>query len=1255
MKLWTVLPVLGVLLPGAEAQFARVPLFFEPGPGGFLAHTAGGVVELTADSVRGPAALRLEGARQSARMEGRERLTSQSHYLIGNDPKKWRTHVPNYARVRIRDAWPGIDVVYYGNRRGLEFDFVVAAGADPSRIRFVAERGILRDPVIYQDSASGRETVAGHYIRRGSRVTFELAAYDHRRPLVIDPVIEYSTALGGGAADSGNAIAVDDRGAAYVFGVTYSGNFPVTNAFQPATSPGRHLFVAKLAPGGGALEYSTYLGGTTLSANAYPGDFAGGIAVDASGSAYLTGTTGALDFPIAGPAPLQKTFVSFGSDGFAARLSADGSALVYSTFLGSNQGNGGGSRVAVDRAGNAYLTGLANSNNFPLVNPMPTPPLGQFGGQLLYMVKLRPDGTALYSTFLGSRSASPSGIAADNDGNAYVTGSAGFTDFPLVNPLQSAPGSPNSPFVAKLNSDGSALIYSTYLGGSSGNDRTTAIAADASGNAYVTGTTNSANFPTANPLQASIAGTAVYKSTDGGVTSSKSDAGLPGGATSVAVDPTNPSTLYATVSGAYGPWLYRSTDAGGSWVYVTNANAFVLDPATSGTLYIVQGSALLKSTDAGATWTKLNGVPGSVLAMVVDPRNPSTVYVGSGGAQDRDGVYKSSDGGASWTPVFVGKMHGVRFLAIDPWTSTVYVHIGGGPANSGAVSIPAFQRSTDGGQTWSPVPNLPANTYPSGMAFDPGNPGTFYILAFPGILKSTDGGQSFTSYTVGANVSALTLAVDPMNPGTLYAATDKGVYKSIDGGQSWNPTAIIGSVNAIAIDPSSNVYASESIQPDAFVAKLNPRGSALVYSTFLGGTGADSATAIAVDGAGTAYVAGSTFSTDFPVKNALPPSLSSVGNQFLTKLDPSGSSLVYSTGFNAAINGLAADSTGAVYVTGSTNSTDFPTQNAVQAFTTGTFFRSSDGGSTWTSGTSGDAFTSSIVHLALDPQNPTQIFAQTQSNVYRSTDGGGTFRKLNLHMPPPVPTILSIAVDPLASTTLYAGTGTGSDFGVYKSTDDGQSWSRIGAISLVNALAVSPGSSSTLFAATDSGLWKSTDGGANWTQSGAFSPVYTVIFDPQNSQTLYASAAFDGVFKSTDGGAHWTPINTGFPNAGGPAAKVLAVDPVNHSVLYAAGRDGIFRSVNGGANWSAIDAGLRVRQGFWVSAFAIDPVTPSTLYAGLDNGGLYKSTDGGASWTATGLTLPTVSAIAVDPSNPARVFAGAYFNPSDGFITKIVK
>jgi len=1243
MKQRPVLVVLGILLPfalTAAPSVARLPLSFEPDRDHFGAEAAGGRLELTANSVSGRVSLRLEGARHPGRIEGVQRLASQSHYLLGNDPAQWRRHVPNYARVRVRDAWPGIDVVYYGTRNALEFDFVVSAGADPSRIQFVTEGGHLRDPVIYQQTPGGRRLVTGRYTRRGSHVAFRLAAYDRRRPLVIDPVIEYATALGGGAADTGVSIAVDDSGAAYVLGTAYSGNFPVTHALQSQSTPGRHLFVAKLAPGGGTLEYSTYLGGTIA-------EFASGIAVDGAGSAYLTGSTNSPDFPIAGPAPLQKTILpNFGSNGFAARLSADGSALVYSTFLGAGAGNG--PRLAVDRSGNAYLAGTASPMNFPLVKAMSVPP--PFGASM-YMVKLRPDGTAVYSTFLAGQGVSPAGIAADMNGAAYITGMTGFgatPSFPLVNPLQSTPRSPNSPFVAKVKADGSALVYSTYLGGSE-NDQATGIAVDAAGNAYITGMTNSGDFPTVNAWQPRLAGAAMYKSTDGGVTSSRSDANLAGGATNVAADTRNPATLYATVSGSYGQtWLYRTTDAGGSWRYLTNVTTFALDPTTSGTLYAGAGRSVMKSTDAGATWTKLYDGPASeVRALAVDPLKPMTIYAGYGGGADTDGVYETVDGGATWMPVYVGSMHGVRFLAINPMDSTVYVMTG-----MGFTSSPQrLQRSSDGGQTWSAVSNL-SNVFPYGMAFDPSNPATFYVFESGVFFKTTDGGQTFTTHSLSANFNYPgSMAIDPANPNTLYVATSRGVYKSIDGGQNWNATAIIGGVNAVAVDASSNVYACEGIQPDAFVAKLNPQGTALVYSTFLGGSAADSATAIAVDGSGSVYVAGSTSSADFPVKNPSQPL--SAGNQFLAKFDPSGSSLIYATPLNSTVISLAVDSSGAVYLTGQTSQTDFPTKNPVQTFTTGTFFQSSDGGRTWTSTTSGDAFTASIQHLGLNAQNPSQVFAQTQTNIYRSMDGGASFSKLFLHPPPPLPNILSLALDPRTPTTLYAGTGSGSDFGVYQSTDNGQSWSDLGSLSMVNALAVSPASSSVLFAATDYGLMMSTDGGAGWAQSGSFYNVYTVIFDSQNPQTLYASTAFDGVFKSVDGGANWTAINTGFPNAGGPAAKCLAVDPSNHSVIYAAGRDGIFRSANSGANWTAIDGGLRVRQGYWVSAFAVDSTTPSTLYAGLDSGGLYKSTDGGATWNVTALSLPTISDIAVDPHNSNHILAAAYFNPYDAFVMKI--
>src|SRR5712691_13306905 len=230
----------GVLFGGPS--LARVPLSFEPGVRNseFVAHAGGlSVVLSPAGAAIGQGSMRLIGARGGAPATPEERLPGYSNYLIDRDPRKWRTHVPNYGRVRYHNVYPGIDVVYYGNPRELEFDFVVAAGADPRRIQLALSTPDLRIrlPRVYQSDHS----VEGRAMRRGARVTFELAAYDRSRPLVIDPVLSYAAIFGGGGSDEGRAIAVDSTGAAYVVGNAFDGNFPVVKG-----KPGRFSFLAKL-------------------------------------------------------------------------------------------------------------------------------------------------------------------------------------------------------------------------------------------------------------------------------------------------------------------------------------------------------------------------------------------------------------------------------------------------------------------------------------------------------------------------------------------------------------------------------------------------------------------------------------------------------------------------------------------------------------------------------------------------------------------------------------------------------------------------------------------------------------------------------------------------------------------------------------------------------------------------------------------------------------------------------------------------
>jgi hypothetical protein len=461
--------------------------------------------------------MRMVGASPAPEVEGLDALPGKSHYFIGNDPKKWRTGVPSFAKVRYAGIYPGIDLVFHGSQRRLEYDFVVAPSADPEVIRLawkgakrleVDSRGELvlhvpggkvdhRAPVVYQVIDGSRREIQGSYVLRGKdEVGFRVAAYDRRRPLVIDPVLIYSTYLGGSDADWGWAIAVDGAGNAYVTGYTYSTNFPTASPLQGAYGGGScDVFVSKLNALGSALIYSTYLGGSDA-------DKGRGIAVDGAWNAYVTGSTSSANFPTV--SPLQAA--NAGSmDAFVAKLNAAGSALVYSTYLGGSS-NDSGQGIAVDGSGNALVTGQTQSSNFPTASPLQA---GYAGYGDVFVSKLNAAGSALvYSTYLGGGSVDGGyGIAVDASGNAYITGQTRSTDFPTASPLQAANAGFYDAFVSKLNAAGSALVYSTYLGGGNAEDGDS-IAVDGAGNAYVTGFTLSTDFPTASPLQAANAGSA---------------------------------------------------------------------------------------------------------------------------------------------------------------------------------------------------------------------------------------------------------------------------------------------------------------------------------------------------------------------------------------------------------------------------------------------------------------------------------------------------------------------------------------------------------------------------------------------------------------------------------------------------------------------------------------------------------------------------------------------------------------------------
>jgi len=456
--------------------------------------------------------MKLVGANRTPQISGVEQRTGKSNYFIGNDPKKWRTNVPNYTKVRYRNVYAGVDVVYYGNQRQLEHDFIVAPGADPQAILLAfygaermqvdaqgdlvlqASEGEVRllKPVVYQQAGGVRQEIAASYLLKdNNQVGFEVASYDRAKPLIIDPVLVYSTYLGGTGGDLGIGIAVDREGNAYVTGGTNSSDFPgtSTSTIQPSFGGGEDAFVSKLNEDGTALVYSTYLGGTGT-------DRGFGIAVDREGNAYVTGFTASPNFPGTSTSTIQSTLGGGGVDAFVSKLNEDGSVLVYSTYLGGT-GTDQGFGIAVDRQGNAYVTGATNSSNFPGTSTSTIQPT--FGGSGdAFVSKLNGDGTALiYSTYLGGSGGDQgNGIAVDREGNAYVTGFTSSTNFPgtSTSTIQPTNGGGGDAFVSKLNEDGSALVYSTYLGGT-GNDQGFGIAVDREGSAYVTGFTSSTNFP----------------------------------------------------------------------------------------------------------------------------------------------------------------------------------------------------------------------------------------------------------------------------------------------------------------------------------------------------------------------------------------------------------------------------------------------------------------------------------------------------------------------------------------------------------------------------------------------------------------------------------------------------------------------------------------------------------------------------------------------------------------------------------------
>jgi uncharacterized repeat protein (TIGR01451 family) len=818
--------------PNPEATrnaFGRLPLSFEINQGQtdarvrFVARGQGYGIFLTDNgatfSISGSALhMRLQDATPSPRVTGVDQLPGKVNYLAGNESSDWRTNIPTYERVRYEQIYPGIDLVYYGNQRQLEYDFVIGPGASFQQIRLAfdgagklklnrggdlllksgAQTITLLRPKAYQNIGNKRHEVSVRYaLKAGGELEFQVGKYDKSQPLVIDPILSYSTYLGGFDQDAGNSIAVDASGNIYIAGQTPSLNFP-TN-------------LPRLA------EY----GGNT--------------------------------------------------DAFVAKLNPTGSDFIYSTFLGGNL-NDIATSIAVDNAGNAYVTGETNSGNFPVLNA------------------LHPTLTGLF----------------------------------------------NDAFVAELNSTGSALVYSTYLGGHS-NDSGNSIAIDNSGNAYVTGNTSSADFPTTNPVQAIRRGHAIFKSTNAAGNWAPSDSGL---AASLIIDlvfqPGNSSIIYAVTDAG----LFKSTDGGANWSALPASPPFILsklaiDPVNPAIIYVATNGGVFKSTDGGNSFTAMNnGLQLPIRTIVVNPISPNILYATSGNPP----YFKSVDGGANWTTHTAGLATSVDSLIIDPNTpTTLYAD-----TNLGVL------KSTDSGANWTVLnPGIPSFLSVNSITIDPVNNLLYAATSF-GVRKSANGGNTWNDLG-NLSFNILFVAFDPTNPSVLYAANAIEIKKSVDSGNSWtdSDTGFPGTrISSLVLNPTqpSTLFIGTTSGSDVFVTKLSAGGSSQIYSTFLGGNLLELGNGIAVEASGNAYVTGSTNSNDFPTANALQPNrldTLSTSDAFITKLSASGSALVYSTylGGNFIDSGsaVAVDINGNAYVCGNTSSQNFPVENAFQSHIGGFF------------------------------------------------------------------------------------------------------------------------------------------------------------------------------------------------------------------------------------------------------------------------------------------------------------------------------
>jgi len=938
-----VLSLSTVLLSGAALD--RLPLSFEASSPGYVARGAGYAISLTGAAVNihlrsETIQMRFSGGRNSNGMP-ENALPGKVNYLLGKNPKDWRIGVPTFERIRYARLYPGIDVVYYGNQQQLEFDLDVKPGAHPDAIRLqfagvsklsVDRKGDivigtgsgelrLRVPSVYQVVGGRRHSVKGSFKKLPSgEIVFSPGSFDPTRDLIIDPTLTSSTFLGGGTdATFPQAIAASSNNV-YIAGYTYAADFSTASSAQPGYKGGADGFVSRLNSDGTALLYSTYLGGTG-------DDSLFGIAVDGTGAAWVVGYSDSIDFPTL--SPYQST-LGGSFDVIVAKLSASGT-LLFSSYLGGPSYDYGSS-IALDPSGNAYLTGYT-ATGFP-TTPNVVATANQ-GGTDAFVVKFSSSGSLVYSTYLGGAGTDYAyAIATDATGNAYVAGATfsnlGFHGAPSGG-AQASYVNQGDAFIAKLNPTASAILYFTYLGGSQF-DEATAIAVDAPGNAYVGGQTSSLDFPTTpgafqtalnggtngfvaklNPAgsvftyqtyfgsnrtdslhglavdangNASLAGdtngdlfptanaiepvfpgpsaSSIYQTANAGNTWTSFESGLRGTAVSVSPDPSSSSTFVVSTDAG----LFQTTNGGAAWTLKNAAGLVKLSrsPVSTNTIYGVNGSAVYKSTDGGGSWNSAGSLGQCCAsAIVADPLNANTAYVFDNSGSF--GILKTTNLGAAWRAITTGLPSLFIQSMVAASDGSLYV----------AVKSMGVYKSTNQGASWTPVSTgLPVGFSPTTVAVSASNASVVYAADSATLFKTTNGGGTWAP-TAGSipNSAILTIGVSPFDSQVVYASSPFSpvVYQSMDGGTTWNPAAA-GLGNAFlyqfVFSPSTpgQVFVLGSVTTTAWLAKMNPTGTGIAYSTFLGGSKGTYQGVVATDGAGNAYVTGYTYSPDFPVSSS---------------------------------------------------------------------------------------------------------------------------------------------------------------------------------------------------------------------------------------------------------------------------------------------------------------------------------------------------------------------------------------------------